>query len=44
MPRLEQLPQAIREVTRINATTIRGGRDFHTDMDRVVELLIPLRA
>ena len=44
MPRPEQLPQAIREVTRINATTIRGGRDFHTDMDRVVELLIPLRA
>lgn len=43
MPRPDQLPQAIREVTRINATTVRAGRDFHADMDRVVELLIPLR-
>jgi hypothetical protein len=43
MPDPEALPQAIRELTRINAATVRGGRDFHADMDRVVELLIPLR-
>jgi Novel STAND NTPase 1/TIR domain len=37
MPHVEDLPNSIVEFVLLNAATIRSGRDFHKDMDRVVE-------
>jgi hypothetical protein len=37
MPHVEDLPNSIVEFVLLNAATLRSGRDFHKDMDRVVE-------
>ena len=35
MPKIEQLPDSLRNFSFINAATVDTGRDFHRDLDRV---------
>jgi formylglycine-generating enzyme required for sulfatase activity len=39
LPRSEELPDSLQNLAYRNAATARAGRDFHTDMDRLVEQL-----
>jgi hypothetical protein len=43
MPNVDDLPNSIKEFVFLNAAAIRSGRDFHKDMDRVLERIVPLR-
>jgi hypothetical protein len=43
MPDVARLPPSLYTFSRINATPVRGGRDFHADMRKVLEWLAPLR-
>ena len=43
MPHLDDLPNSIAEFVSLNAAEVRSGRDFHKDMDRVLEIIGPLR-
>jgi hypothetical protein len=37
MPQVAELPISIREFVLLNAASVRSGRDFHKDMDRLLE-------
>lgn len=39
MPRLEDLPQSLRPICRLNAAAVRRDPDFHRDMDRLIAAL-----
>jgi TIR domain/Jacalin-like lectin domain len=42
MPAPEQLPESIRDLAFINAASVDTGRDFHRDLDRVIETISAL--
>jgi serine/threonine protein kinase len=44
MPKESLLPGTIRSLSYLNATQVRSGRDFRTDIERVVELIRELRS
>lgn len=39
MPKIEQLPESLKNFAFINAATVDTGRDFHRDLDRVISTL-----
>ena len=39
MPSPRSLPEPVRELTFLNAISVRGGRDFGTDMDSVLSTI-----
>jgi TIR domain len=39
MPAPEQLPDSIRELAFLNAASVDTGRDFHRDLDRIIEAI-----
>lgn len=39
MPKIEQLPESLKNFSFINAATVDTGRDFHRDLDRVIATL-----
>jgi hypothetical protein len=39
MPKVEQLPESLKNFAFINAATVDTGRDFHRDLDRVIATL-----
>jgi hypothetical protein len=43
MPRVHDLPNSIAEFVLLNAAPIRSGRDFHNDMDQVLQTIMALR-
>jgi hypothetical protein len=43
MPRKNNLPDSISQVSYLNAAPIRGGRDFRTDMQRILSQITALR-
>lgn len=43
IPQANVLPSSIRGLPKLNAAPIRAGRDFNIDIQRVIELLKPLR-
>ena len=43
MPYLDALPNSIAEFVSLNAAAIRSGRDFHKDIEHVLEIIGPLR-
>jgi hypothetical protein len=44
MPTVGKLPSSISELAFLNAATVRGGHDFHPDMNRVMNRVQLLRA
>jgi TIR domain len=43
MPAPARLPATIRQIVDLNAATVRAGRDFTSDIRRVIEIVEPLR-
>jgi hypothetical protein len=43
MPPTARIPAPIRPLADLNAATVRAGRDFATDIRRVIEIVEPLR-
>jgi TIR domain len=39
MPKVEQLPESLKDFAFINAATVDTGRDFHRDLDRIIATL-----
>jgi hypothetical protein len=39
MPRPRDMPNGLQEIPFLNATPIRAGKDFHTDMNLVQETI-----
>ena len=42
MPMPEQLPQSLKEITRLNAVKARPDPDFHKDMDKLIDELVKI--
>jgi hypothetical protein len=43
MPRVEDLPNSMVDFVQVNGAAVRSGRDFHKDMERVLETIASYR-